>query len=81
MNTREFLTGVKIICQYYNDLDGYHHIPEHDMFCLRKTDREIGYDEVKKLMGLGWFQNNPYETNPETDPEKYDPDEDWYCNA
>ena len=76
MNLKQFIVGVQILRQYYDNPDGYHLDADHDIIYLYPTDRPLTPEHVTELLELGWFQPDQQE-----DEFTYDPDSAWqaYC--
>ena len=72
MNLKDFLAGVQILRQYYNNPDCYHLGADHDIIYLYHTDRPLTAEHVAKLLDLGWFQPDQFE-----EEFVYDPDSAW----
>lgn len=68
MNLKQFLAGVKILQQYYDDPDGYHLDAAHDTIYLYPTDRPLTATHVQHMLALGWFQPDQFEEEYEYDP-------------
>jgi hypothetical protein len=68
MILKQFLAGVQILCQYYNDPDGYHLGSDSGVIYLYPTDRPVTPEHVTKLLELGWFQPDQLEEEYVYDP-------------
>ncbi len=68
MNLKQFLTGIQILQQYYDDPDSYHLGAAHDTIYLYPTDRPLTAAHVQQMLELGWFQPDQLEEEYEYDP-------------
>ena len=73
MKLGEFIDGLNILRPYYKDGDGYHIGAEHDVFYAYKTERPLSDEDVKKMVELGWFQEDGIHEGE----GEYSPDEGW----
>ena len=70
MNLNNFIEGLKTLHPYYDNGDGYHISAKHDQFYVSATDRPLTPEDVQKMRGLGWFQEDEDDDEPAYDPEE-----------
>lgn len=75
MNLKNFIAGIEIIKQYYNNQEGYYLRSEYEQFFLYETDRPITPEHVEMLKELDWFQ--PYADEDDEGESEYDPNIGW----
>jgi hypothetical protein len=66
--------AIAILRPYYDDPTGYHVAAEHDVIYLMETDRPLTLEDAKKMMDLGWIQDDG--ANDDV-PEEYNPAQAW----
>ena len=76
MNTKNLIEGIQILQKYMKDKDGYHIGAGHEAIYFYKTDNEIDCSDLKRLIDLGWFQED-VEYDDEFMSEYYDPYASW----
>lgn len=74
MRFSNFIAGLKILSQYYDNQDGYHIGSEHDQFYAYKTDKPLTQEDQQIMVSLGWFQP---EGGMDVDGGEYDPENGW----
>ena len=75
MSTKDVVTEMQILLQYYDHPDCNHTSAEHDVIYMSATDKPISAEDLAKLKELAWFQ-----TDVEEDDDghaDYDADEGW----
>jgi hypothetical protein len=78
MKLKNFVEGLEILKSYFEDQDGYHIGAEHDIFYVYATDTPLPETAIKKLLELGWFQEEMEAAdNGEFDTSSYDPEKGW----
>lgn len=73
MNWSNFIAGLAILGDHFDDKDGYHIAAEHDQFYVYQTSRPLSPANVEKMDELGWFQPDHEDDDP------YDPENGWSC--
>ena len=77
MQLDQFLAGLSLLRDYYDDPAGYHLGAEHDIIYVYPTDKPVSEEHLSQLEELGWFQPD-VETGEESwTPANYDPEEGW----
>ena len=76
MKLNDFIEGLTILQDYYNDPNGYHIGAEHDQFFIYNTDLPLSEEHVTRMFALGWFQPDAKIVNGER-VNDYDPDDGW----
>lgn len=76
MKLSKFMDGLNTLLPYYNNADGFHIGAEHDQFYAYQTDNSLSPEDVKKMVGLGWFQPEGGICEDESDVA-YDPENGW----
>lgn len=56
MNMDNFISGLGILEQAFNDPAGCHMVSEHEEFYVNRTDRPLSAEDVSELKRLGWSQ-------------------------
>jgi len=79
MKTIGIIEGLSILQRYRTGQFGYDVSAEHDVIYAHKTDRPVGPDDLKRLVQLGWFQEDADYPDGEFGVEHYAPDESWTC--
>jgi hypothetical protein len=74
MKLSNFIDGLKLLSQHFDNPAGYHVGAEHDQFYVYATDKPLTEADWKRLKELGWFQEGHSE-----EPEFYDAGEGWTC--
>lgn len=75
----KFIEGLQILQKYFDE-DGYLIGAEHDEFFVYATDRPLSKHDAKRMVDLGWFQNEAEVPGEEEfSAEYYDADEGWGC--
>lgn len=72
MSTKNLIEGIEL-ANKYRDKPGYDIGAEHDVIYLYGTDSPMSADDVKKMISLGFVQDD---CDVET-LNKYDEDESW----
>ena len=78
MKTSAIIEGLTIL-QKYRNADSYAIGAEHDIIYAYETDMPLSTQDVKRMVKLGWFQEDasiPDEA-PDYSWEHYDSDEGW----
>lgn len=79
MTTKNIIEGLTILEKYRAKPDGYNTGAEHDQIYAYSTDQPASDDDVKRLVELGWFQQDVETGDDEFTAEHYDAEEGWSC--
>lgn len=77
MKTSNIITGMQIIQRYYDDADGCDVVSINDAIYMRATDRPIEPGDLKRLVWLGWMQED--DAGRKFESCDYDINERWCC--
>ena len=78
MRTHELAEGFNILAPYYKNPKGYHHEAEHDIIYASSTDEPLSFEDVKRMIDLGWIQEyNGYSPNEVFSEKHYRWEEQW----
>ena len=77
MNLSNFIGGLSILSEYYDDQECYPLGAEHDIVYLAETDRPLNEKDVSYLRELGWFQEGHAEAEDAGGTAVYDPAAGW----
>lgn len=78
MKTIDIIEGLTILEKYRDTQGGFDVGAEHDILYAYPTDQPLSQDDIKRLVELGWFQEN-VEFGDEFGVEHYDQGESWTC--
>ena len=78
MKTSAIIEGLMILSKYWDD-DGYHCGGEHDAIWADKTPRPLDLNDVRRLIDLGWFQEDADCDDEDFAAKHYDADTGWNC--
>ena len=79
MTTANIIEGLSILEKYREKPNGYNTGAEHDQIYAYATDKAVDPVDVKKLVDLGWFQENVSCGDDDFNENHYDHEEGWTC--
>lgn len=82
MRSNELIEGLVILNGYMTNPKSFNIGAEHDVVYFYKTDKPVTEADLRRLVDLGWFQENTnYHDDEETGGDfgvkHYDPEESW----
>lgn len=77
MRTNDIIEGLQILQKYRDKPDGYSVGAEHDILYAYETDRPVEVEDLKRLIELGWFQEDVDCGDDKFSIEHYQSDEGW----
>ena len=80
MTTKKVIEGLTILEKYRANEDGSNTGAEHDQIYAYATEKPVNDDDLKRLVELGWFQQD-VETGDDDEfgVKHYDAEEGWSC--
>lgn len=85
MKVMAVIEGLTILTKYWDDLSLHHLEAIHhleavpNVLCALRTNRPVSDGDIKRLIELGWFQNEGnYEEDEAFTPELYDREAEWF---
>lgn len=79
MTTKTVIEGLTILEKYREKPDGYNTGAEHDQIYAYATDKPVDEADLKRLVELGWFQEDAETGDEEFGVKHYDADVGWTC--
>lgn len=73
--TKDVIAGLQLL-QSYRERELWDISAEHDTIYAHATDRPLSFEDIRKMIDLGWYQDRG---GDEFTPEDYDAEESWYC--
>ena len=77
MQTNGIIEGLTILEKYRDDTNVYNIGAEHDIIYAYATDKPVEEKDLKRLIELGWFQEDCLNSDGEFTLDCYSSEEGW----